>query len=617
MLQEMHEKVHGFIAWFIIIVIAITFALFGASYYIGTHGASDVKATVGSKSITKREFHDVYERHKQNQRIVSIAQEQQLKASTLQQLISNYSLVDGANREGFLVSNGQAQQAMMSIPQFLEEGQFSQARFSQILSANLFTPQSFLAQVQQGMLLNQQRFMLTASNFALKSDIDDFIRLTKQRRSYRYLTVTDKSFDKPVTVNQKEAKEYYDKHQQKFMTPETVQLSYVELAMPAILKSIHFTSEELHSYYNDNQTSFVIPAEYQVQHILVGLEDQEKLKKAQAALKSGQPFAKVATRYSEDLLASDGKLPWLGAGVMDKAVDSVLITMKKGQVSEPIKTEKGYEIIKLLDKKPVKQQPFAAVKERIVNMLRADRAQQLFSDSSDKLTDLSYQNPDSLDTVAKALSLSIKETKPFTRKAKDKSGLLSHKLVIDTAFSHELLELGENSQPLPIGEDSVIVVRVKKRVKPSLRPFTQVMAEIKAQLTKQKSSTRAKQFGEELLASMKANKSVDATLKAHHLAWVSVIDAEDHMPKLNAEVNAMAFEMSLAKGKKAAFSGSPLSDGFVLIALSAIKSGDLKSVVGEERDMLKKQLETSYGLRDYDIYSRQLLKETPVSIKEA
>ncbi len=616
MLQNIHEKVHGWIAWFVIILIAITFALFGASYYIGSHRVSDIKATVGDTAITKRAFEDEYQRSKQGKVISGLADEQKLKSQTLRQMIANYSRVDAARNEGFIVSKSQAQQAMLTMPDFVENGVFSKDRFQQILSANLLTPEALLHKVQQGMLLNQQRFMISASDFALPSELKNFVALTEQTRNYHYLLLSQDLFKDRVSVTQNEIKNFFNTHRALFMTPEQVIVSYVSISLPDLVAKTNISVEKAEQFYLENKSNYVRPAQYKIKHIFVAEGHKDKLPKIKQSLEAKKSFEKVADMYSDDLVAKGNTLPWMGAGVMDIAVDRALIKLSKKQVSRAVKTSNGYEIVKLVDIKPKKQLPFSDVREQIISYLKNEKAQQVFTEMNDKLTDLSYQNPDSLDEVAKELGLEIKTLGPITRVG-DAKGLGANKHLLQAAFSQEVLEQGENSAPIKVSDDTVLVLRVKSHLKPTQKKLSEVQADIKQMIAANKAQSRAKELGQKILGLLRKDQDIAPLLLAEKVKFKSEVGARRNDSKVNPLVNELAFSLTNPEAKKNSLGGAYLDkiNTYAVISLSKVTPGNLSSLDLDAKRNILKQLEISFGLRDYQFYLKSVMKDIKVSIK--
>lgn len=615
MLQRIHERVHGWFAWLIIMVIGVTFTLFGASYYIGSRGATEVKATVGESVITKGEFDIAYRRLKHQEKILTTTIEQRLKQQTMKQLIFNHVVLQAAKQEGFVVSKEQAQRAMMGIPQFYEDGKFSQERFQQALSSNLFTPESFLSQVTDGMLINQQRFMFSGSSFVLPSESKRFISLAMQKRDYRYLTINPSDFKVDLSVSESEATSYYNAHQATFMLPEKVSIEYVQLSMKGLMSTLSFSDKAIKTYYQENKSNYITPARYKLQHILVSLENKDRLKVIDDALKKGTPFKEVATRYSIDLLSPNAELPWMTVGMLGTNVDKTLVTLKKGNVSAPIETKKGYEILKLVEKKDIKTLPFEQVKEAIQKTLLREKAQRLFVQKNDELADLSYQNPDSLTTTANTLGLKVLSTPLFTKKGLS-SGLASNTAIVSTAYSPEVLTQGENSQPIQLNEDSVVVLRVKEHKVASVEPFKQAKIRVMTLLKDIKAQQKSDALGVTLLTALKEKLPVLEILKTNHLQWKKVKNITRQQSTVPVDVNELAFDVRVSSdASKPSIVGKQVNGRFVIVDLIKTMPGDMASLSKAEQKTIREQLESNYGIRDYDVYLKSLMANANVDIK--
>ena len=226
MLQKLNERIQGIIAWVVVILIALTFTLFGIDYYMQSRQISDAEVTVNNESITKQSYEVNYRRIRQQHQYeqISASKEKALKKQILQDMIFNLITVQAAGRDGFLVSPDQANSAIVNIPQFQQDGQFSATRYQQALSAALYTPDSFRNQVRQGMLLNQQRFAFIGSAFALPNEIAQFVKLYMQTRDYDYLLIPKQQFLTHVQVSQPDIATYYIQHKEDFLEPEKVSI---------------------------------------------------------------------------------------------------------------------------------------------------------------------------------------------------------------------------------------------------------------------------------------------------------------------------------------------------------------------------------------------------------
>lgn len=113
----------------------------------------------------------------------------------------------------------------------------------------------------------------------------------------------------------------------------------------AAIADIKVTDKELREAYKN------VKPEINARHILVA--DEKTAKEVKAKLDKGEDFAKLAKQYSKDTGSAQkgGDLGWFGAGKMVPEFENAAYKLKKNEISAPIKSQYGYHIIQLLDKK--------------------------------------------------------------------------------------------------------------------------------------------------------------------------------------------------------------------------------------------------------------------------
>lgn len=619
MLQKLNERIQGLVAWLVISLIAITFTLFGIDYYIQSNRSSDVKAVVNDKVISEQSFEANYRRVR-NQRDVTtltVESEKRLRQEVLESMISSAIEVQGAKKYGFQVSGEQANAAIVGIPQFQEAGHFSTERFQQALSGALYTPETFQNEVKQGMLLNQQRFAFMGSAFALPNEMTHFVKLYLQTRDYDYLVIPTHLFNKDVHITEEDIKSYYEKHANSFQTPEKVKIDYVRLSLPAIRANLKISDDEVKKYFDENQNNYLQPAKWQVAHILFAApenatpETLEKVKKKAAdaydALQANPDlFNQWVKTLSDDKLSAvkEGVLPWIVAGQTEFDKHLVELTKPK-QISQPINTSKGYEIFKLIDYVPASVKPFSEVKAAIKEQLLTEMAQTHYTAQLEKLSELSYQTPNSLDPVAQELHTSIQQS-GFFSKDTGEDELTKNKSVIRAAFSNDVLKLGNNSEPVQVDSDSVIVLRINKHLPATQKGIDEVKKDITTTLTRERTALKAKELGSTLT---QTNETLPATMAKYNLKWQPVKAAGRDTDKVNPMINALAYSVTGVGN----YEGRTLTNGdFALVQLKKVNIGNYNALDAEQKLSLAQQIESSNGLMDYDLYVAALRAQAKI-----
>ena len=328
----------------------------------------------------------------------------------------------------------------------------------------------------------------------------------------------------------------------------------------------------------------------------------------QTLVKDPEQFNTLAKKLSDDKLslADNSVLPWITA--VNKDYGALLSNLTEpGQISEPKKTKHGFEIFKLIAYKPVSTQSLAQVNVTIKEQLTAEMAQAKYAQALEKLTDLSYQIPDSLVGVTDALKLPIKKSELFSRRG-GSSPWTQNKLVINAAFNHDVLELGNNSEPIQLDNDSVMVLRVNEHQLAKEQELSAVSDTIKKELLKQRTQEMAKAMGAKLLEPV-ADKKQEDLMRDNQLKWQTVSNAARDHDKDNSAINDLAFSLLKPENRD----GVTLPNGdYVVVRLKNIHTGDLSKLDKEQQESLVQHVESSYGVMDYDLYVNDLIRHAKV-----
>ncbi|MDP3560688.1 MAG: SurA N-terminal domain-containing protein [Legionellaceae bacterium] len=625
MLQKLNERIQGAVAWIVVVLVTLTFTLFGIDYYLQSRHESAPQAEVNGQPISKQAFELSYRRTRQmrDPSQLNVARENQLKQQVLDDMIVNSLSLQSARTNGFEVNSAQANAAIVSIPQFQEDGHFSTNKYAQALSGAFFTPESFQQEVRQGMLLNQQRFALIGTAFSLPNELKQFVKLYLQTRDYTYLKIPALQFLKQSEISDDEVRSYYQQNKNVFLSPEKVSIDYVQLSMRDIKNQLTVSTEQLKRYYDENQNNYLTPAQWQVAKIVLNIpvnastNDVSKVKERaeklyQTLQTDPAQFEAKMKSLSVNKLSDNGALPWIVAG--HSAYDKDLVNLTTpGQLSPPIKSAQGYEIFKLLAYKPAAMKSFEDVRPIIQAQLLTELSQTQYTQALEQLADLSYQTPDSLALVGKVLKIKVNHSELFDRQGGD-SELTKNKQVIRAAFSQDVLKFGNNSEPIQVDNDSVVVLRVNQHISAAEKALVDVKLLIAKKLARKKAEAEAKRFGQQLLEVTQNGKQSsytnDSKVKnSNAFVWHDVLSASRDNDTVAAAINELAFSMP-GVGQKA---GCTLLDGdYAIVNLKKINNGQIESLDKEQIASIKQQIEASDGLMDYNLYINGLMNKATI-----
>ncbi|MGV3489023.1 MAG: peptidylprolyl isomerase [Tuberibacillus sp.] len=141
------------------------------------------------------------------------------------------------------------------------------------------------------------------------------------------------------------------------------------LIFKATTAGVKVSDKEMQDYFNKNKDTLV---EVKASHILV--KDEKTANEVEQKIKNGEDFAKLAETYSTDegTKTKGGDLGWFHKGDMVQQFESKAFSMKPGEISEPVKSDYGYHIIKLVDKKDTLNDFKSQVKEAVLQSKAKD-----------------------------------------------------------------------------------------------------------------------------------------------------------------------------------------------------------------------------------------------------
>ncbi|HEX4044800.1 MAG TPA: SurA N-terminal domain-containing protein, partial [Gammaproteobacteria bacterium] len=262
MLQTIRDHTQGWIAGVIVSIIILTFALWGIhSYFIGG-GNNDVVAEVNGVEITREQQSLAYERLQRQMQSMSnaVAAKQDvsaLKERALKNLIEIETLKQAAYKQGFRISEQQIDSYLQSMPELQVDGQFSLERLQQMLANAFLSVSEFLELMKTSLLINQPRIGVLFTATALPDESEYVISLVNQERDISYISLPLPYFlAQPITISAEQIKQYYDQHQQDFLTTEQVNVEYLQLSLKDLMAAITPTEVELQAYYHDNENTF-------------------------------------------------------------------------------------------------------------------------------------------------------------------------------------------------------------------------------------------------------------------------------------------------------------------------------------------------------------------------
>ncbi|VVP08341.1 Peptidyl-prolyl cis-trans isomerase D [Pseudomonas fluorescens] len=622
MLQNIRDNSQGWIAKTIIGIIVVLMAFTGIEAIFQATTNSQNAATVNGEDISQNELSQAVDMQRRQlmQQLgkdfdASLLDEKMLRESALKGLIDRKLLLQGADEAKFAFSEGALDQVILLTPEFQVDGKFSSERFDQVIRQLGYSRMQFRQMLAQEMLIGQLRAGVAGSGFVTDAEVLAFARLEKQTRDFATLNV--KADPAAVKLTDDEVKAYYDEHVKEFMTPDQVVIDYLELKKASFFDQVTVKDEDLQAAYQKEIAN--LSEQRRAAHILIEVNDKTteaqakaKIEEVQARLAKGEKFEALAKEFSQDPGSANngGDLGYAGPGVYDPAFEKSLYSLAKDQVSEPVRTDFGFHLIKLLGVEAPEVPSLASLKDKLTRDLKAAQVEQRFVEATKQLEDSAFEASD-LAQPAADLKLTVHTSKPFGREGGE--GIAANRAVVTAAFSTEVLDESANSTAIELDPDTVIVLRAKEHLKPAQLPLESVSAAIRAQLTKEHASAAAKTKAETLIADLRDGKApLDKAVDGQD--WKTTEAATRGQEGVEPAVLQALFRMPKPAAKdKPTFTSVTLPDGSLMIVrLNGVN--EAAAPTDEEKVQYRRFLASREGQQDFAAYRKQL--ESQADIKK-
>jgi len=608
MLQTMREKVMGGLGWFIIGLIIITFALFGLGSYLQDDSRA-YAAAVDDVEISNGELQRTYQRQRaQMEQMMgdafnpALIDEKLLRQRALDTLIRRQLLFQAVQAEGFSISDQLLAATLHANSAFQVDGKFSEQRYKDLLSQQGRKPAGYEPILRVEMQVQQLLAGLSRTVFVTRSELERSYRLQEQTRDFHYLVLASEPFRNTVEVSDEQIQAYYNQHRDEFIAPERVRLAYLRLTGAALSRDLEVEEDELLAYYEERKQALLTKEQRRASHILIQVAadaDEEAVSKAKEKagdvlkqIRAGGDFAEIASQYSDDpgSSAQGGDLGFFARGAMVPAFEDTVFSQQVGDVSEPVKSQFGFHIIKLAEIRGSEIPELERVRTELVDELKQRQVDELFYEQLELLTDVSYENPDSLDAAAEALGMEVQTTDWLT--VDDGSGIAEFQKVRAAAFSDDVLEAGNNSEPIEVAGNDAIVVRVEKREVSQTRPLETVRELIVETVKQELAVERAAEIGKELLEKLEKGATLEDLSDKDYMTFHKAEGVTRAAPEHNTEVVRVVFRMGRPAEGASNEQGFQLRNGdYVIAQLSRVSDADPAAIAEKTRTQLQRGYE--------------------------
>ena len=592
-LQSIRERLTGILAFAILGILIVPFALVGVNEYF-TSNSGNIVARINETEISSNDFNQSFSNYRRRmQSIMGAAydpvQFDQLiiRREHLDSLIDQELITQAALSMGLAVDDETLAEEIRNIPAFQIEGQFNTDVYQSRLLSQGLTPKQFQNEMRAQSIVSQLPRSIAQSSIATASEMESFVALLDQSRTFSAVMVPADSSALAVDFDEQEISSWYDSHSGDYQSEEQVIIEYVELDAAFLPAGLPPEEDLLRDQFENQKARFISPEQRQVSHILIEVaataDDAEKETARQMAedlskrARDGEDFATLAIENSQDQgsAAAGGDLGWVETGVMVQAFESAMyeLTMD-APISEPIQTGFGWHVILLREIRESTGMSFEEARVTLIREYEEDISARAYLEQADRLVDLVYEDPTTLEGAALALDLPLNIAGPFSRAGGE--GVAANPDVVEGAFSDLVLLQGSVSDPINLDENRLVMMILKEHLPVALKSFEDVRAEIITTLSENLARDNANKRAGELLSALQNGEGEFETLATesgldygHHDAIKRSSFAPD------ATLVQGVFRLPLPVEGSTVQTVLPTTDGFAVVELETVVQGEL------------------------------------------
>jgi peptidyl-prolyl cis-trans isomerase D len=606
MLQKITDTIetHKWLWYSILGALALVFAAWGAYGIVNLNfSTSSYAAEAGGQTISLDQARNAWLREQgqlqqQYGGNIPAAVQKSVQDQVLESLISDALMSAHTEKLGYRVSDAELLAGIRSEPAFQVAGQYSPEAAKEVLAENGLSLDQYEAEKRSDLRRQQLLVGIASSEFITPTEAARAEALRDEEREVQYAVVPADSDKSNAPIDPAAIEAYYKAHQADYLVPESVDLRYAQLTLAQVAATQTVSDADLQAAYDKDKSRFVIPERREASHILIpfGKDPAAALKQADKVLalaKSGQNFAALAKKYSQDpgSAQNGGSLGWMDrTGFVAPFADALFSIKSVGDIVGPVKSQYGYHIIRLDGIQPGRTKTLAEARPELEAQLKQSAATNHFGDIEDQLQN-ALQNPGvTLTSLAKQFNLTSGEVPQFLRGAGGPP-LGQERPLQNLVFGSNAIEPGTLGGPVILDNDKMVIFQVAAHHAPYVKPLADVRDSIITALQKQRETDAALAAAQAARTQLLSGTSFDQVAKNLKVKVDPPKFVGRGDPSVPAQILAVAFD-SAKPVHGPVYEAVTLQNGdAALIAITQIRSGAQQTNRYLEQALEQEQLE--------------------------
>jgi peptidyl-prolyl cis-trans isomerase D len=626
MLQRIREglQTKKWVAWVILGAIAAAFVFTGGAgsldfSSVGANTAAEVDGVEIPADKATRAWSQMQSQYAQFGMEIPADQQKARQDQIIEDLVLEAVINERMREQHFRVSDDAVFDQWGRIPEFQTDGVFDRTKVIAYLANTGQTEHEYRDGLRNNMLQGQLQRGLGDSGFLTRAEQQRLFNLENEEREVQYLQLSPEKYMGSEPIAESEVEAYHASHSDEFKTTEYVALEYAELRLEQLASQVIPTDDDLRKLYDENSALYVTEEARRARSIIIGvgegMDDAEALKKAEAVAaeaRGGKDFAELAKKNSTDVVtaATGGDLGFVTRDqFQDPTIGDTLFSMNVGDVAGPVKTQFGYQIVKLEEIQARQARPFEEVRAELDSQYRSGHSAELFGERQEQISAALDKGETDLDKLSSELGLTRGSIDNFPRGG-GVEPLGSSPELQQKIFSDATLNQRKIGGPVFLGEDRLVIFKVREHHKAVVKPVAEVREEIIARLRHERGVAAAKSAAEAALKRLEGGEKIEEVAKGLGLT----VDAPRFVgradPSLKADLRIAVFEAPRPEGAPVARMAA-LEDGssaLFVLSRSRVADATTNPVMTAEQNQQLEQRATRGELFAYLYEARRKAK---------
>ena len=512
MLTQMRENVGSWIIKLLLGAIVVVFILWGVGP--DQKNPNAIVATVDGKPIGYMEFSRTYQNLLENVRRQfgdSVNEEMinalNLKEQAVNQLVDRRVILNAADKMGFEVADEELAMSIAAIPAFQSESGFNTAAYQQVLSRMGLTPEAFETLQREDLLIQKVNDFIGRTVNVSADEAIAWYQWQNTTIDMEYLLVDPARYT-DIAVDDESQRTFFEANKDNYQTAPKIKARYLVLRPADYRSRVQLEDDEIKTYYEENQDEFYSPETVEARHILIKLDKDADEKTVEAGraravaiherILKGEDFAELAKELSEGPSKSQGGyLGTFGRGRMVKPFEDQAFAMQTGDISEPIRTDFGWHIIKVEKRNAAQTLTLAVSEDKIRGQLSDKKARALALEDAESAYDMSYGGDDLL-AAAERLGVAVTTTEALARND-TVPGVADSEKFLSTAFSLDAMVVSDVQE---LG-DGFYIIQTLEKIPSEIPAFETVQERVQQDLISEKQWAQAEADAQEMLQALR------------------------------------------------------------------------------------------------------------------